>query len=70
MSAVRLIDVPRGIRAVIYDTPDPATGDFVAYAARRVYSRDEVHTVRFWIKFVPGENNDIVRIFIDGDGYR
>ena len=67
MSAVRIIDEPRGFRAVIYDTPDPATGNFVSYVARRVYSRDEVHTVRFWIKFVPGENNDIVRIFIDGE---
>ena len=66
MSGVRLIDMPAGIRALIYDTPDPATGAFVAYVAPHLYSRDEVHTVRFWIKFVPGENNDIVRIFIDG----
>jgi uncharacterized repeat protein (TIGR01451 family) len=66
MSAVRLYDLPNGIRAFIYDTPDPATGDFVAYDAGQVYKRDEVHTVRFWIKFVPGENNDIVRVFIDG----
>jgi uncharacterized repeat protein (TIGR01451 family) len=66
MSGVRLIDMPGGIRALIYDTPNPATGEFVAYVAPHLYSRDEVHTVRFWIKFVPGENNDIVRIFIDG----
>jgi uncharacterized repeat protein (TIGR01451 family) len=65
MSAVRLIDEPRGIRAVIFDTPDPTTGGFEAYLAPSIYSRDEVHTVRFWIKFVPGENNDIVRIYID-----
>ena len=65
MSAVRFIDEPDGIRAIIFDTPDPTTGAFVAYDAG-LYSRDAVHTVRFWIKFVPGENNDIVRIFIDG----
>ena len=67
MSGVRLYDLPGGIRAVIYDTPDPTTGDFVAYDAGHVYKRDEVHTVKFWIKFVPGENNDIVRIYIDGN---
>ena len=66
MSGVRLIDAPGGIRAIIYDTPNPTTGDFVAYPDPLLYSRDEVHTVRFWIKFVPGENNDIVRIYIDG----
>ena len=38
----------------------------MTYVAPHLYSRDEVHTVRFWIKFVPGENNDIVRIYIDG----
>ncbi len=65
MSAVRLLDEAGGIRAIIWDTPDPATGGFVAYDAG-LYSRDEVHTVKFWIKFVPGENNDIVRIYIDG----
>ena len=65
MSGVRLIDAPGGIRAIIYDTPDPTTGDFVSYDGG-LYSRDEVHTVRFWIKLGPGGNNDIVRIFIDG----
>ena len=65
MSAVRLIDEVGGIRAVIFDTPDPTTGEFVAYDAG-LYSRSAVHTVRFWIKFVPGEDNDLVRIFIDG----
>jgi len=64
MSAVRLIDEPDGIRAIIFDTPDPS-GGFVAYDGG-LYKRDAVHTVKFWIKFVPGENNDIVRIFIDG----
>ena len=64
MSAVRLIDGDDGIRALIFDTPTP-TGLFEAYDAG-LYSRDAVHTVKFWIKFVPGENNDIVRIYIDG----
>ena len=65
MSGVRLIDEADGIRAIIFDTPDEATGDFEAYDAG-LYRRDQVHTVRFWIKFVPGPDNDIVRIFIDG----
>ena len=64
MSAVRLVDDPDGIRAIVFDTPEP-DGEFEAYDAG-VYRRDQVHTVRFWIKFVPGEDNDIVRIFIDG----
>jgi len=66
MSGVRLIDEDDGIRAVIFDTPNPTTGKFESYDAG-LYSRDEVHTVKFWIKFVPGSNNDITRIFIDGN---
>jgi uncharacterized repeat protein (TIGR01451 family) len=66
MSGVGLYDLPGGIRALIWDTPDPTTGAFVSYDAGQFYSRDEVHTVRFWSKFVPGEDNDIVRVFIDG----
>jgi uncharacterized repeat protein (TIGR01451 family) len=64
MSAVRLVDEADGIRAIIFDTPDE-TGGFQAYDAG-LYRRDQVHRVRFWMKFVPGPNNDIVRIFIDG----
>ncbi len=53
MSAVRLIDEPGGIRAIIYDTPDPATGDFVAYDWRPLQSRRSSHRqvldqVRSW----------------------
>src|SRR6185436_20684724 len=43
MSAVRLIDEPDGIRAIIFDTPDPS-GGFVAYDGG-LYKRDAVHTV-------------------------
>jgi uncharacterized repeat protein (TIGR01451 family) len=63
MSFVGLRDTPAGIRATIFDTPD-VDGAFVPYDAG-TYSRTQVHTVRFWIKLVPGEDNDIVRIFID-----
>ncbi|HET8952753.1 MAG TPA: DUF11 domain-containing protein [Solirubrobacteraceae bacterium] len=64
MSAVRLVDEVDGIRAIVFDTPDE-TGAFEAYDAG-LYRRDQVHRVRFWMKFVPGPDNDIVRIFIDG----
>jgi uncharacterized repeat protein (TIGR01451 family) len=63
MSFVGLRDTPAGIQATIFDTD--VEGAFVPYDAG-TYSRTEVHTVRFWIKLVPGADNDIVRIFIDG----
>ena len=65
MSFVGLRDTPAGIRATIYDTPE-LDGLFVPYDAGITYSRTEIHTVRFWINLVPGADNDVVRIFIDG----
>jgi uncharacterized repeat protein (TIGR01451 family) len=64
MSFVGLRDTAAGIQATIFDTPE-VDGEFAPYDAG-TYSRTEVHTVRFWIKLVPGADNDIVRIFIDG----
>ena len=70
MSFVRFDDQEDGLHAFVVDNPvndvqrtTPVTGP--------AYSRTAVHTVRFWIKFVPGVNddgtaNDIVRVFIDG----
>jgi uncharacterized repeat protein (TIGR01451 family) len=63
MSFVGLRDTAAGIQATIFDTPE-VDGEFAPYDAG-TYSRTEVHTVRFWIKLVPGVDNDIVRIFID-----
>jgi uncharacterized repeat protein (TIGR01451 family) len=64
MSYVGLRDTAAGIEATIFDTPN-ADGDFVAYPAG-IYSRDAVHTVRFLLQLVPGPDNDIVHIVIDG----
>ena len=64
MSYVSLQDTDAGIKATIYDT-QPANGDFVAYPAG-IYSRNAVHTVRFLLHLIPGPDNDIVHIVIDG----
>jgi uncharacterized repeat protein (TIGR01451 family) len=64
MSFVGLRDTQAGIQATIFDTPE-VDGAFVGYDAG-TYSRTAVHTVRFLIKLVPGVDNDIVLIFIDG----
>ena len=62
MSYVSLEDTPKGIEVTFYDT---AGGDFVAYDLG-VFPRDVPHTIRFWMKFNPGPDNDFVRIAIDG----
>jgi uncharacterized repeat protein (TIGR01451 family) len=64
MSYVSLADTDAGIEATIYDTPE-ANGDFAAYPAG-IYSRNAVHTVRYLLQLVPGPDNDIVHILIDG----
>jgi uncharacterized repeat protein (TIGR01451 family) len=64
MSFVGLRDTAAGIQATIFDTPE-ADGDFMSYPAG-IYSRDAVHTVRFLLQLVPGPDNDIVHIVIDG----
>jgi hypothetical protein len=64
MSYLRLVDQPDGIHAVFVDTPE-VDGNFVGYDAG-VYSRTEAHHIKFWIKFVSGPDNDIVRLIIDG----
>jgi uncharacterized repeat protein (TIGR01451 family) len=64
MSFVGLRDTAAGIEATIFDTPE-ADGEFKAYPAG-IYSRTAVHTVRFLLQLVPGRDNDIVHIVIDG----
>ena len=65
MSFVGLRDTAAGIQAIIFDTD--VEGDVRSVLMLvSTYSRTEVHTVRFWINLVPGADNDIVRIFIDG----
>jgi uncharacterized repeat protein (TIGR01451 family) len=64
MSYVGLTDTDEGIQATIFHTPE-VDGNFVGYPAG-VYSRNAVHTVRFLLQLVPGPDNDIVHIVIDG----
>lgn len=64
MSYVGLRDTAEGIEATIYDTPE-VDGNFKGYPAG-TYSRTGVHTVRYLLHLVPGPDNDIVHIVIDG----
>ena len=69
MSYVGLDDQADGIHVNIYDSPldvSPAGYTFRNTDAQVLLDQSTTHTIRFWIKLVPGENNDIVRIFIDG----
>jgi uncharacterized repeat protein (TIGR01451 family) len=64
MSWVGLEDTPTGIHVTVSDTPE-VNGEFVDYDAGTL-DRQVPHTIRFWIKLIPGEDNDVVRIDIDG----
>lgn len=64
MSYIGLDDLPDGIHVIFYDTPT-LDGDFVSYDLATL-SRTQVHTIRFWMRLIPGTNNDLVRILIDG----
>lgn len=64
MSYIALDDEPGpNIHLTFYDT-NPA-GDFVPYDLGTV-SRDQSHTIAFWMKLNPGPDDDLVRILIDG----
>ena len=65
MSWVGLQDTAAGIHVTISDTPNE-DGEFVDYDAG-VLDRKVPHTIRFWIKVNPGVDNDVVKIFIDGN---
>ena len=65
MSKVILEDTDGGIHIWITDTPNE-DGEFVDYDAG-VFDRSVPHTIRFWIKLNPGVDNDVVKIFIDGN---
>jgi uncharacterized repeat protein (TIGR01451 family) len=64
MSYIGLDDMADGIRVTFFDTDDP-DGGFVAYDLGTL-PRNAPHTIRFWIRLVPGPDNDLVRISIDG----
>ena len=68
MQYVRLEDQADGIHVFIDDTPldvNPPGYTFRETDAGVALDRTTAHTIRFLIQLVPGENNDIVRIFID-----
>lgn len=68
MQYVRLEDHADGIHVFIDDTPldvNPPGYTFRETDAGVVLDRTTAHTIRFLIQLVPGNNNDIVRIFID-----
>jgi uncharacterized repeat protein (TIGR01451 family) len=64
MSYIGLDDMADGIHVTFYDTPNP-DGDFAAYDLGTL-PRNVPHRIRFWMRLVPGPDNDLVRIFIDG----
>jgi uncharacterized repeat protein (TIGR01451 family) len=64
MSYVGLRDTEDGIRVTVFDTPE-VDGEFVPYDAGTL-NRAVPHTIKFWIKVNPGVDNDLVRIYIDG----
>ena len=64
MSYIGLTDGPNGmIKVDFYDT-NPK-GEWVEYDFGTL-PRDKPHTIKFWMRLVPGPNNDLVRISIDG----
>lgn len=66
MSYIGLDDMPDGIHVIFYDTPNPdKPGDFAPYELA-ILPRDKVHTIKFQMRLIPGPNNDLVRISIDG----
>jgi uncharacterized repeat protein (TIGR01451 family) len=65
MSYIGLDDMDDGIHVIFYDTPN-LDGKFMGHDLRTL-SRNASHTIRFFMRLVPGADNDLVRIFIDGE---
>jgi uncharacterized repeat protein (TIGR01451 family) len=77
MSYIGLRDEPDGIHVIFYEVVE---GNWVEYPLRGYgeegpvetpevqppLTRDQPHTIKFWMRLVPGPNNDLVRISIDG----
>jgi len=64
MSWVGLRDTTDGIAVTFNDSPG-VDGAFVVHPLA-LLARGVSHTIKFWIKFNPGPDNDLVRISIDG----
>lgn len=63
MSYIGLTDTPTGINVSFFDTD--ADGRFVPHDLGTL-PRNLPHTIKFFMRLVPGVNNDLVRILIDG----
>ncbi len=62
MSYIGLTDTATGTAVMFYDVD--GTGTFVGHDLGTL-SKNVPHTIKFWIKFNAGADNDVVRIFID-----
>jgi hypothetical protein len=67
MSFLRLRDMPTGISIDFDDAVLDAQGavDFREVEIAHLIDRSVPHTVRFSMDFVPGANNDVVKVYID-----
>ena len=64
MSYIGLRDTAEGINVSFFDTPTPS-GEFTAYDLGTL-PRDRPHTIKLWLKLIPGPDNDFARVAIDG----
>ena len=65
MSWVSLRDESDGVHVSFSDSPE-IDGEFKDYVDVAVLNRTQPLTIRFWIKLIPGLDNDVVKLFIDG----
>jgi hypothetical protein len=63
MSYIELTDTAGGIQLTFYDVAADGTFRPVDLG---IFDRNVVHTIRFLSDTVPGEANDIVRLYVDG----
>jgi uncharacterized repeat protein (TIGR01451 family) len=63
MSYIGLEDTSDGVAVTFFETD--SDGDFVGHELGTL-PRNVPHTIRFWMRLVPGPDNDLVRIVIDG----
>jgi uncharacterized repeat protein (TIGR01451 family) len=67
MSWVGLTETEEGTEVGVADVPSFSEGGTLVHPAGEVLKRGVPHTIKFWIKLNPGQDNDLVRISIDGN---
>jgi Collagen triple helix repeat (20 copies) len=67
MSYVRLDDRYDGVRVYFADVPNEDTADAFTDRWIATLDRSVPHTIRTETKFVPGNDNDVVRVYIDDE---